>query len=667
MSRFSDPQRVLFRTHIQSGKSLALLALLPFASLNAHASHQDLFSLSLQELDQVQVYTASKLPRTLLNSSAVTSVYKREDIDLFGGRNLEDILNRIAGVQGFNSAFTSRYRLSMRADNPSLINNHVLILLNGVPINRESYAGGMWLQSMLTAFPIDQIERIEVLRGPSSALYGTNAFSGVIHIITQTAISTDKETGVQLGSNDTLGARLNYATTTETAEYTFALDSSHTQGATYQSNTTFGPTFEFAAEGRDNGALVTARGDHWRANAWLGESVSAVARGVPEYLTNGSIDNTRYFLSAGYDHSASDYLLQFDVSHVGGRTHLRDPFLVEPQLYETDDSRIETQATYRYAPQTTAIAGAALDYLSVRLSSENHGLPFWDSALMSVYAQIEQIVGDSRLIVGAQYHKPESVSGKLAPKLAFLHQFNAHWGAKAIYSEAFRAPYGMEVAAQINTANLTLLGNKALTHEAVSNTDLQLLYDADDTQAALTLFRSHQRDLVETESLDATTYRYANRGELLITGIEIEASHRLGHRWRLSGSVSWQQNENGDGVENVTLNPDWFAKFGIGYLGEHWSIGLFDQYHAGFKDNVINTPSRQLLNPTADAYHHLTLNWQWQPRPLPQLEITAYVDNLLDEDAYFPVIGDYYDARFNTFEGSNSGRSLLVSVIWSLD
>src|SRR5205814_1297045 len=85
-------------------------------------------------------------------------------------------------------------------------NSHVLFLLNGRPV-RESVYGGLDIPFLL-AFPVETIERVEVVRGPGSVLYGSNAFTGIINVITKAATKSEGQVQAGYGSFETtkLGA-----------------------------------------------------------------------------------------------------------------------------------------------------------------------------------------------------------------------------------------------------------------------------------------------------------------------------------------------------------------------------------------------------------------------------------------------------------------------------
>ena len=148
-------------------------------------TQRDLTELSLEELMDVVITTASKSREKQSDAPAIVEVLTRDELTRFGGTTLLDVLTRVPGLAAVSGYFTDRSMIGFRGDalqGPT--SRHVLLLINGRPV-REVQEGGI-KTSLLEAFPIDAIERIEVVKGPGSVLYGSEAFAGVINVITTT-------------------------------------------------------------------------------------------------------------------------------------------------------------------------------------------------------------------------------------------------------------------------------------------------------------------------------------------------------------------------------------------------------------------------------------------------------------------------------------------------
>ncbi len=138
---------------------------------------------SLEYLLNMEVTTASKTAQKSSDAPGAISILSQDDIARYGGVTLKDLLERIPGLIGSTVYMTDRSMIASRGDQVPASSSHVLLLINGRPV-RESLEGGI-KSEMYETFPVGIIKRIEVVRGPGSVLYGSNAFSAVINVITK--------------------------------------------------------------------------------------------------------------------------------------------------------------------------------------------------------------------------------------------------------------------------------------------------------------------------------------------------------------------------------------------------------------------------------------------------------------------------------------------------
>jgi len=189
--------------------ALLLPAARPAQAENPATDSDQLRELSLEDLMAVQVvYSASRYEQTLLEAPSSVSIITADEIEAYGYRELADIL---AGTRGIFTTNDRNYRYAgIRGfARPGDYNSRVLLLLDGHRLNDNIYdsapIGG--------DFPldVDLIERVEIVRGPASSIYGTSAFFGVINIVTKDGADLD---GVRLstaaGSFDTSGVRVDF-------------------------------------------------------------------------------------------------------------------------------------------------------------------------------------------------------------------------------------------------------------------------------------------------------------------------------------------------------------------------------------------------------------------------------------------------------------------------
>lgn len=139
-----------------------------------------IFDLSLEELMNLEVRTASKVKQSIDESPASTYVVTEQMIKDRGYHHLEEILHDLPGFD-FDKSFGVNYSTTFMRGYRSENSDRFLLMFDGIPEN------DIWKQTtwMSRQYPVSQIKQIEVVYGPASALYGTNAFSGIINVITK--------------------------------------------------------------------------------------------------------------------------------------------------------------------------------------------------------------------------------------------------------------------------------------------------------------------------------------------------------------------------------------------------------------------------------------------------------------------------------------------------
>jgi outer membrane receptor for ferrienterochelin and colicins len=164
------------------GSVLLLFLILAGIAVRAEPSEQDLTALSLEELMKVKVVSASRHVEDAKVAPSAVTVITSDEISRYGWRTMADILN---SVRGFFTSYDRNYAyLGVRGfSRPGDQGARVLLMINGHRTNDNVYGGA----AIGTDFPldIDLIDRIEIVRGPSSSLYGANAFFAIINVITR--------------------------------------------------------------------------------------------------------------------------------------------------------------------------------------------------------------------------------------------------------------------------------------------------------------------------------------------------------------------------------------------------------------------------------------------------------------------------------------------------
>jgi iron complex outermembrane recepter protein len=165
---------------------LAGIALLAWPGVPVcSAQAPDLTQKSLEDLMSIEVTSVSKKVQRTSQAAAAIFVISHEDIVHSGALNIPDLLRMVPGVD-VAQIDASSWAISVRGFNGQY-SDKLLVLIDGRTVYTPIFAGVFWNSQNV---PLDTIERIEVIRGPGAAIWGSNAVNGVINIITRSATDT---------------------------------------------------------------------------------------------------------------------------------------------------------------------------------------------------------------------------------------------------------------------------------------------------------------------------------------------------------------------------------------------------------------------------------------------------------------------------------------------
>jgi len=180
--------------------------LFSFAQNDTTSTGEDLFDVDFNQLLNMEVTTASKKSQSISEAPAIITVITEDQIKEYGVNSLSELMSYVPGFT-VQDAYWKRNIITARGIKQTLYNDKILVLLNGVP----TY-DAMAMEHYLDFIPIASVKRIEIIRGPGSTLYGTNAFAAVINIITKDA---DNNPGLyayqKYGSFNTTETGINFA------------------------------------------------------------------------------------------------------------------------------------------------------------------------------------------------------------------------------------------------------------------------------------------------------------------------------------------------------------------------------------------------------------------------------------------------------------------------
>jgi outer membrane receptor for ferrienterochelin and colicin len=597
--------------------------------------------LSLEQLINVKITTASKSEERISDAPGIVSVVTKDELDRFDGMTLKDILERVPGLIGSSVYMTDRSMISIRGDQISNSGEHVLLLINGRPL-REVLEGGI-KSEMLETFPVGAIQRIEVVKGPGSVLYGSTAFSGVINVITEQPEKNSFTATGYYGEEGAWGA--SGKATVKLGDLYIMAAAQYLEKADWPIN--------YVSAGPGGNIVDPIDVPNFGGGAYLGAnyhdfSVMAAyndwttAYFIPDFESifppsHGDAHWRKIFSNFGYDTDVNQYWRTsanltytrslFDTSLSAFPGVERDSYeaLIEWANFITlsDKSRLTLGGV------GTRIEGSEFGN-GVQTSKGSR----WDAGF---YGQVDyQILKSLKVIAGAQANKIENLDWDVVPRGGVIWYPIPQLTFKALYGQAFRAP-------SINENHLDnpgLVGDPDLKPEHVATIDVGLSYQNDQAEVGVSYFHSALTDIIFQDRTGFPTY--ANQdGTTTIQGVEVEGKYYITKELFFTGSFIYQTSKDDNGNQNLSPLANYGVKAGISYLSaKGFSASLFNIYQGPLDDKYHST-----LNPSPGAYDKLSLHLEWNLSTFfnwkkgPKTSLLVQADNLLDEQIWLPAWG----------------------------
>jgi iron complex outermembrane receptor protein len=534
----------------------ALLTLLPAVDpAFAQAPPGDLAGKSLEALLDVPVDSvegAARHTQRLTEAPASVTVVTATDIETFGWRTLADVLR---SMRGFHVTYDRNYSyVGVRAfGRPTDYNNRVLVVVDGRRLNDSIYDGAL----IGSEFPLDLalVDRIEVVRGPGSALYGTSAFFAVVNIITKRGTHVGTGTvQVEAGSLDTFKVRASHGWS-DAAGRDLLLSVTRYQRGGHDAlyfpefdapDTNFGRSLGNDDDGATN-LLASARLGSFHISGVVGDRTKRVPTGSwgtdfnhPGFFTRdvrgwGTVGYTRDL--GGASVTLGGY---YDRYHYSGVY----PF---GELYDDGsfNDAVGGDATVRWRAGRHALTTGVEQRTNLRqrqwygVGTQRDIDDHRSSQEIAAFVQ-DEISLTSRLtaVVGARYDWWSLKGGTGRPRLGLVYRTADDTAIKALYGEAYRAPnlYELYYSSEQVTAAQDLHPELARTMELVFERRIGRR-----VRATATGYYTRSSNLIDPEFGYDETVRYVNNESARSSGVELEAESRWGSGVLARGSLSVQR------------------------------------------------------------------------------------------------------------------------------
>ncbi len=589
------------------------------------------------------VTTASKKKELVQEAPANITVVTYNQIKELGANSLAEVLSFVPGITVIETYF-GLTNVVFRGTYQELYNNKSLMLINGHAT--WEVANGSY---NLEYIPLEAIKQIEIIRGPGSVLYGTNAYAGVINIITFDGTEEGiNKVSAKGGSFNTQEYSLSGGA--KKGDFNFFAAASVYKTDGYEFNVKRDElgqrgTFDYADEYQN--AFVNLQYKEITLNYNYYNQDKEKFGFLPILASHGQQHFENYYFDLKWVHGFSDELSMqvntrydrmrkdYDLVKAGGNGYVSVP-------NDTSKHGCEVQINYVPVESFSVAMGGSWDEYYPHTNWENNTRVFRSNVgtFMAIYAREinEETAAYTNFnwkmlekldFVGGLRYSYHTTAGKnTAPNAGLIYEVGSNKYIKFLYGEAFRVP-------NIYETDLTMYGvinsNPNLDSETIKTYDLGLdMLFADRFNFKTNLFFLSTYDtIVRADSNGDRVPEYVNGEGQEVWGIEVDLKMDMTSSFNMFVNCAFNDGEMKDSGLDVAFLPEVTGNAGISWkMADPFTLGMNVQYVGEREDN----------NRDYTAEDYTLFNMQGIYRINDSFKLTVNATNLFDEEYYYPEV-----------------------------
>lgn len=670
-------------------------------SSNTDPIMEELLSMDLAALGQLQVYTASRELTSIEEAPSVVTVITADEIRRRGHKNMRDVLERVPGFITFADNFAHLFGHRGFVEDGS---QHYLYMIDGHALNNQLQRG----PGQEHLFPrLSHVKRIEIIRSPSSTLWGPDAAAGIIHIITYNGDELDNEGedgnglfqitadyefvnqrkmlnmlyGNSFGDKSDLLVSLNYSESEGDFLPAYHADNdgyvlwpdARPWDPRWNVSGIYKPSYELYAKYRNHDFTLIARHaksdesrpqftklDGSQTGSWTRKQSYLDLRYAPQLSRELKLETSLFYddyrFGQGLDITdGTGFVHDYDYRNYGASAIL---------THTVDDNRLKMGVEYEHRMYDKDVF-----FIIVDEDEDVYGIFIEDT-----YSGIE----DWLFTLGTRYdyNSLRSKGGKLYPRASAFHRIDDNWNVKYAYNTGhvrpslvqYRTFTEEETFSNIVDGAPWIGSEKPQTTEAH---DLQLNYNKGKLSLSVTLFDMTIKDYVTYIGYtaygnpDPALYGYEyidqNLGDLNSRGIEIEGSYKASDMWNIYGNISYTKTklsnryitlhgglhtidivaESDMDLVNYDLEktgaPQYIWNLGVDF--EPFTGHLFNLHYRGWAENPVKSERQPNEYDIFGPEHFVDINYVTQNKS-GDIEFSTYIKNIFDNEAKYPSPND---------------------------
>ena len=618
------------------------------------------------------VVTASKQEEHVSKTVSTTSVITQNDIRQIGARNLLDILRLVPGL-GITESMLGVREIEVRGIK-TLASEKVLFMLNGHPLDHNlQNAGSTWAYDDM---PINNIKRMEVVRGPGSSLYGANAFLAVINIITMDAKDLNGyQASTAWGSFDTQQYNAAWGKQfSNTAEAAINFNYATTNGINVPiqqdilGSSGFAPGSSQLNEGRYDlewnlgyqGFKLDGRFVAKPTGTFVGPAYALSMQTKQDYKdyflrisrTWNIMDNLTVTSQVFRDNFSFDNTFQVfpNLFLRNGITNNRSGGEIQTNYKLTDKQSIITGFSYNEDTQGNIISKmgpTANQMINAPDWTANMKRTRWGVFTQDVWDPFSNL----RITIGGRYDRFNDFGGTFNPRMGFNYEFIKNYSLKASYGTAYRAPSFGEMSpnSQFFTGNTSLKPELVQTYEAGL-----VAHPITGLMAQATYYNSEITQIIAQDYQN----KYINQGVVYSQGVEMES------RYDFSGGLQGSYITSNLVYQHTILNslqvPD--VPQVRANLMVNWA---YDRQWSVFGHMLFKDATQRVIGDVRNdvpAYALFDLSLLGKQFFSKHLDVSFTMYNLLDKQVYDPSPLTVGNGNYQVSDYQQAGRSFFGRI-----
>lgn len=650
-----------------------------------------LLNFSMEELLNTEVTGATFSQENLYTVPSSVTVFSGHEIRQMGVTSVEELMNYVPSFQSFRTDSSgNNYNFSTRGRRAAAASREVLTLINGQRMSTISSGSSTFLTPLLS---LENVKRIEFIRGSGSALYGSNAFLGVVNIVTDNTLND-----VELAVNTFDGIRTHANISHEenglktNAFIKFYKDNGEKYNDVYD---TLNKTYTDTTDPRYSVDIyLSAEYKGWEVN------LSHTQRDNEQFYRSGYLDNNfvktvrdyNYLnisyqwqwlkkinsrIRLGYRHSRGEYDIPLaasgelaSISQPSGNAPLYVKIASEEQepiitfhnsLTLFNHHMIEFGVEYRQPEIIDTMAANNYDLRDI--ANQDYPIRYYGDlrytsplgkkhvrSVLGIYGQHQfKPIEPITITTGLRYDRYTKFGTSVSPRLGLVYQPQEKTAFKLLYGKAFRVPTLVET----DLTNYPILrGNPDLEPEHSKTWEFVWVQNIGHTNLSLSYFDVKMTNFVKVQAIRANTRTFANGGKEKSRGLELEINSELTPNLLLRGTYT-HFIEIPDRSFRESMN---LASIILNYNKGKWNFNV----HANWQDDKhyrYITKTNRALKTLPDFF---LLNTKISYQLTADTKLFTHISNALNNDYYTP------SQSVNIPNGvPNRGRQIEIGINWT--